>query len=166
MNEYLFAFEGNPAAGYKMYNKALGVGKAVYTPNPEGTNDTAVALTDVDQAGTWGICDNSNGGFCLYEVKDDGSKVYLNQRGGAFAFWNDASSLNDPGSNVDIEEARDYTVTINTPQGFAFESSLSYASQNASNGGKIVASKNLTTDDLTATEVSGWSGTPPQPVSR
>ena len=157
LDEYLFAFEGNPAAGYKMYNKALGAGKAVYTPNPEGTNDKAVALTDVAQAGTWGICDNSNGGFCLYEVKDDGSKVYLNQRGGAFAFWNSANSLSDAGSNVVIEEALNYTVTIITPQGFTAESSLSYASQNASNGGKIVASKNLTTDDLTATEVSGYS---------
>ncbi len=157
LNEYLFAFEGNPAAGYKMYNKALGAGKAVYTPNPEGTNDKAVALTDVAQAGTWGICDNSNGGFCLYEVKDDGSKVYLNQRGGAFAFWNDAKSLRDMGSNVAIMEACDYSVVINTPEGFPAESSLSYASQNASNGFTIVASKNLTTDDLTATEVSGYS---------
>ena len=154
---YLFAFVGDPAAGYKMYNKDLGTDEVVYTPNPSGTDDTAVALTAVAQAGTWGICENSNGGFCLYEVKDDGSKVYLNQRGGAFAFWNDAKSLSDAGSNAVIEEALDYTVTISTPQGFTAESRLSYASQTASNGGTIVASKNLTIDDLTATEVSGYS---------
>ena len=104
-----FTVTGNPIEGYKLYNKAIGTGKVIYSNTPNNLS-SEVAL-EANPNGTWYVADNSKGGFSFY-IPYNGSKFYFHEKDGPIKYWSDDNSKTDAGSNFIFEPVYDYTLDI------------------------------------------------------
>ena len=104
-----FTVTGNPIEGYKLYNKAIGTSKVIYSNTPNSLS-SEVAL-EANPNGTWYVADNSKGGFSFY-IPYNGSKFYFHEKDGTIKYWSDDNSKTDAGSNFMFEPVYDYTLDI------------------------------------------------------
>ncbi len=94
----LFAFEGNPYSGYKIYNMKAGSDKIMWSANTgNGTQIGAEEIANVTDAGVFTYI--KNGSFNLFK-KPGTANCYMHDYGGKVSYWNDNGAANDPGSNV------------------------------------------------------------------
>lgn len=104
----LWCFTGSDAAGYTIYNKAMGAGRQLAAPTPL-TGDGGSNLVSVKEPGASGTCyiwdfENSEslaGKTSFYISQHGNSAAAMNRRGENLAFWNAGK---DGGSSVQIKE--------------------------------------------------------------
>ena len=98
----LFAFEGNPYSGYKIYNMAAGKDAVMW--NATAGNGTVIAATpiaNVTENKDWNFV--INGGKYLF-VKQGQNDAYMHDYGGKVSYWLSSSAASDPGSFVTFDE--------------------------------------------------------------
>lgn len=99
----LFAFTGNPVAGYNFYNKAVGASKVIYKNSPTDTDDHIGTTASAN--GTWfiGKSTSSTTGYTMRESVTE--NAYANSRNSGLAFWINGAAVSGDGSSLNFEEA-------------------------------------------------------------
>ena len=99
----LYAFVGNPFAGFKIYNAMVGSGKVLWS-NWVNDNANPILFTDVESVteGTdWLLSINGNG----FAFKRNGTDyAYVNDRNGNFSYWVNSWAATDGGSRIVFTE--------------------------------------------------------------
>ena len=93
-NNALFAFVGNPFAGYKIVNRALGAEKAV---GGAVSNNAHVSAVDFESAHIFVLENNSNKLVFRNVAHNLG---YLNDVNGSLGYWQNSSAATDDGSTL------------------------------------------------------------------
>ena len=94
----LFAFEGNPYSGYKIYNMKAGSDKIMWSANTgNGTQIGAEEIANVTDAGVFTYI--KNGSLNLFK-KPGTANCYMHDFGGKVSYWNENGAANDAGSGV------------------------------------------------------------------
>ncbi len=110
----LFAFEGNPYSGYKIYNMAAGKDAVMWNATAgSGTVIAATPIANVTENKDWNFV--INGGNYLF-VKQGQNDAYMHDYSGKVSYWLSSWAASDPGSFVtfaevpaDIEYITNYT---------------------------------------------------------
>ncbi len=147
----LFTVVGNPADGYHIYNKALGVTKAIYSNTPNGFS-SAVEL-NTNPNGSWYVTTNSNGGFSFYNVNNS-TNHYLHEKNDRLMHWSDDKSKTDAGSSLIFKPAYEYTVLIGEVPGEVDAEAKYRGTTTLTNNGKLLL-PNVDLDLFTAKDISG-----------
>ena len=94
----LFAFEGNPYSGYKIYNMKAGSDKIMWSANTgDGTQIGAVEIANVTDDGVFTYI--KNGSLNLFK-KPGTANCYIHDFGSKVSYWNNNGAATDPGSGV------------------------------------------------------------------
>ncbi len=100
-NEYLWAFEGDPYVGVKIYNNAVGTNRSLSS----ATKDNNEYLHFVENGTTTFLPSAYNGGL-VFKLNDENTG-YLNDVSGGIGRWNSSWGATDDGSTMTLTALTD-----------------------------------------------------------
>lgn len=98
-DELLWAFEGNDSTGYKIYNKAAGPGKVLWTALRTADSSDPVKMTAISSTDSvnWSMA-NSTGGWNI--VRKGSVDNFLNKRNNKIGTWINVKAQGEAGSQI------------------------------------------------------------------